>query len=98
MNEMMICEYVVPNHAIKRIEGKLLATVESIGLPEKQENAVKGLVRQALWEPFNDPNTPIVYEGDFHKMYRFLEELRAARVQGSEASATEAKPPQKKSK
>ena len=80
----MICQYVVQNHDIKQIEGKLLALVESLGFSEKQEDAVKSLVRQFLWQPFNDPSTPIVWESEYHDVWQFLEELKAKKVAGSE--------------
>lgn len=35
--------------AIKRIEGKLLTLVETLGLPQSQEKAVKDQVRQTIW-------------------------------------------------
>ena len=80
MNEEMICQYAVQNHDIKRIEGKLLALVESIGMSSGQESAVKSLVRQFLWEPFNDPNTPIVWEDQYYELHQFLEKLREERI------------------
>lgn len=36
----------VPSH----IEGKLLTLVETIGLPERQEDAIKSLVRNIVWD------------------------------------------------
>jgi hypothetical protein len=80
MIEEMICQYVVQGHDIKRIEGKLLALIESIGMSSSQESAVKSLVRQFLWEPFNDHNTPIVWEDQYGELWKFLEELRAKRI------------------
>jgi len=76
----MICQYVVQNHDINQIEGKLLALVESIGMPQGQESAVKSLVRQFLWEPFNDPTTPIVWEDQYYELHKFLEKLREERI------------------
>jgi hypothetical protein len=80
MQEEMRCQYVVPNDRIKTIEGKLLALVESLGLPATQETAVKSLVRQFLWEPFNDHNTPIVWEDQYYELHQFLEKLRTERI------------------
>jgi hypothetical protein len=86
----MICQYVVQGHDIKQIEGKMLALVESLGFSEKQEVAVKSLVRQFLWEPFNDPSTPIIWEDQYYELHQFLEKLREERVakrsSGSEVS------------
>ena len=36
--------------AFRDFEGKLLTLIESMGLPEKQENAVKSYVRRELWD------------------------------------------------
>ncbi len=33
----------------KNLEGRLLTLVESMGLPEKQEEAVKGYMRREVW-------------------------------------------------
>lgn len=41
--------------AFKNLEGRLLTLVESMGLPEKQEEAVKGYMRREVWAT--------VYEG-----------------------------------
>ena len=43
------------NYEVQDMEGKLLTIVESIGLPQKQEEAVKGLVRQTIWNTVNQP-------------------------------------------
>ncbi len=87
MSEEMLCQYVVQNNDIKRIEGKMLALVESIDMSSVQESAVKSLVKQFLWEPFNDPNTPIVWEDQYYVLHQFMEKLReeriASRSQGS---------------
>lgn len=82
----MSCQYVVQNHDIKQVEGKMLALVESLGFSEKQEVAVKSLVRQFLWEPFNDPSTPLIWESEYRETWEFLEKLREARSQGSETT------------
>jgi hypothetical protein len=88
MNEQPIqyCHYIVESFKVKNIEGKLLTIVESIGLPETQEKAVKGLVRQAIWDVIDNVNVPIVYDGqEGHKLYLFLEELRKSRIGAMEA-------------
>ena len=36
----------VPSH----IEGKILTLIETIGLPEKQEDAIKSLARNIVWD------------------------------------------------
>ena len=86
MTEEMVCQYLVQNFDIKRIEGKLLALVESLGVPTSQESAIKSLVRQFLWEPFNDPNTPIAWEADYHEVWEFFEKLRKSRIGGTTKS------------
>lgn len=36
------------------MEGELLTLLETLGLPETQERAIKSLVRQRLWDSFHD--------------------------------------------
>ncbi len=40
--------------SVGNFEGQLLTLVESLGLRESQENAVKSLVRNKLWDWFHD--------------------------------------------
>jgi hypothetical protein len=55
-----IMGFVIWPYEVGDIEGKLLTIVESIGLPESQEKAVKGLVRQALWDIVDKPYRDII--------------------------------------
>jgi hypothetical protein len=41
--------YIIEQGETSRLEGRLLTLLESLGLPEKQEEAIKSLVRQELW-------------------------------------------------
>ena len=36
------------------MEGELLTLVETLGLAETQEKAIKSLIRQRLWDSFHD--------------------------------------------
>jgi hypothetical protein len=40
---------------MQTIEGKLLTIVDSLGLESQQGNAVKSLVRQAIWDEVHQP-------------------------------------------
>ena len=44
----------VRNWNIGSLEGKLLTLIETIGLTEKQENAVKSLARTEIWSWRNE--------------------------------------------
>lgn len=37
-------------HQFSYFEGKILTLVETIGLPEKQESALKSLMREKIWD------------------------------------------------
>ena len=41
--------YIIRNWEIRDMEGKLLTLIETMGLQEKQESAIKGLIRQVIW-------------------------------------------------
>ncbi|CAB4197599.1 hypothetical protein UFOVP1313_21 [uncultured Caudovirales phage] len=39
---------------MNRLRGRLFGAVEAIGLPDKQENAIKGLIRQLTYDAQSD--------------------------------------------
>ncbi len=41
--------WLIHDYAIQHLEGKLLTLIESWGLKDSQEKAVKDLVRQEVW-------------------------------------------------
>jgi hypothetical protein len=45
--------YFIEDDEVRRLEGRLLTIVEAVGLPTKQEEALKGLVRQEVWQVMN---------------------------------------------
>lgn len=45
------CGWVYTQRTLDVIQGNQLAIIEAIGLPEKQELAVKSQIRQALFRP-----------------------------------------------
>lgn len=49
-------EYIIFNDTnwVSHIEGELLTLIESLGLREAQEKAIKSLTRQRLWDSFLD--------------------------------------------
>ena len=46
--------YVIYMDTPSQIEGKILTILETAGLPEKQEEAMKGLIRGAIWNTIHD--------------------------------------------
>jgi hypothetical protein len=47
--------YVIEDYLISRLEGRLLTMIESIGLKDTQEKAVKDLVRSEVWQTLTQP-------------------------------------------
>ena len=45
--------YVLSSSAVDSIEGNLMAIIEGIGLPEKQELAIKSQARQTVYRPIS---------------------------------------------
>lgn len=45
--------YVVNDYQVQHLEGRLLTLIESIGLKDTQEKAVKDLVRNEVWMLLN---------------------------------------------
>lgn len=46
--------YVLPKNLAEILVGKTLEIIEAIGLPERQEESVKNLVRKAIYNDFYD--------------------------------------------
>ena len=46
------CE-LVSGEDVSHLEGKIKTIIDGLGLPEKQEKAVKDIVQTTLWEWFN---------------------------------------------
>lgn len=46
--------YVIHQDAPDRLFGLLFNIIEALGLPEKQEEALKPLVRKQIWEVFEE--------------------------------------------
>lgn len=76
--------YVMPEHQISNLIGKLLTLVETLGLQDKQENSFKDIMKQAVWSNVRDMK-PIdsnlltlvnnfVYEIDREKLNRHTDE------------------------
>jgi hypothetical protein len=49
----------VAHSDLEKLTGKLLTIIETIGLPEKQESAIKSLVRNTLWNSWDNFTTRI---------------------------------------
>jgi len=46
--------YVLPEHQINTLIGKLLTLTETLGLQEKQEKSFKDIIKQAVWSNVRD--------------------------------------------
>lgn len=49
------------------LEGQLLTIIETIGLDSKQEEAIKSLVRQVIWNKWNDTEKEVVSMNQFNE-------------------------------
>ena len=59
--------YLLKNWNIQNLEGRLLTIIESLGLRESQEGAVKNIIQQEMWklyelEPISDKICEDIYE------------------------------------
>jgi hypothetical protein len=66
---------LMPEHAMGDLEGVLLAHLESFGFTERQVNAAKGLIRQAVWDWFRRWATYITSE-EHTNLRKVVEEPR----------------------
>lgn len=73
------CAYVITEGAPNHIVGRVLTLVEAIGLPNKQEEALKGLITQAVWQFLEDA---IYISADRHS------EIRGAYFEAKEKAQT----------
>lgn len=46
--------YVIYNNTPDKINGSIFEAIESLGLPEKQEEAVKKIMRSKVWDIFSN--------------------------------------------
>ena len=76
--------YVVPQHVLDRITGRVLTLVEGMGLKDGQERAIKDLIKQEIWAPFNQLGTSeatILLSSALHTiLWDFKHEYHAAQV------------------
>lgn len=63
---------VIDNDFLKRITGRVLTIVESLGLPEKQEKPVKDLLTQAI---FRDEDRVIYIDDKLHTAIRHQQQI-----------------------
>jgi hypothetical protein len=61
--------YVTGGETIDNLVGRMLTLVESLGLKDTQEKAVKDLVRQEIWRPFNSQFI-VHISGELHTVIR----------------------------
>lgn len=58
--------YVVSGHTVDHLVGRLLTLIETLGLRDSQEKAIKDLARQEIWKPFNDQFASTFIDGSLH--------------------------------
>lgn len=61
--------YLVNGYTVDHLVGRVLTLIETLGLKDSQEKAVKDLVRQEIWQPFNNDFAQYV-SGDFAAVIR----------------------------
>lgn len=70
------CSRLATEGTFRMLEGRILTIVETIGLPQKQEDAIKSIIRSDIWEIWNS-DMPMVLpkeaEGILNKMTSSLE-------------------------
>lgn len=64
--------YVISDRVPDQINGLIFEIVEAIGLPAKQEDSVKSLVRKSVWKAFEDS---VYISSERHSEIR-LEEIK----------------------
>jgi hypothetical protein len=64
-NGYVVSKFVVMN--FQKLEGKLLTIIETIGLEKKQEEAIKSLVRQSVWDYWNNAEQEVIPIGKFNE-------------------------------
>lgn len=70
MRKLNVFAEPVTDADIRNLEGKLLTLVEAIGIPEKQENAVKSQIKNVLWDRWADycDREILYYNGSVYKI------------------------------
>lgn len=78
--------YVVYSDTPDRLFGRVFTVVEALGLPEKQEDSLRNLIRGAIWNVFEDA---IFITSERHDKIRqeFYEKKKEATEMGNPMSA-----------
>lgn len=78
--------YVVADNIQDRVFGRVFTIIEALGLSDKQEESLKGLVRGAVWNVFEDS---IFISPETHSKLReeYYKKMDQARVAGNPMSA-----------
>lgn len=74
--------YMVFENTPSSIVGRILTILETAGLPEKQELALKGLLTNTIWDIFNEQGIFISPETHTAARVKKNEENEAARIAG----------------
>lgn len=53
--------YIFSGHGVDHLVGRVLTHIETLGLRESQEKAIKDLLKQEIWAPFNSMQSGLVY-------------------------------------
>ena len=63
---------VMDSQFLGNITGRVLTIAESLGLPDKQEEAIKGLLRQAI---FKDEHRTVYIDDELHTAIRNQQQI-----------------------
>ena len=50
IKDIPYCSKMATEGTFRMLEGRILTAVETIGLPQKQEDAIKSIIRSDIWE------------------------------------------------
>jgi hypothetical protein len=50
IKDIKFCSKMATESTFRMLEGRILTVIETIGLPEKQEEAIKSIIRSDIWD------------------------------------------------
>jgi hypothetical protein len=83
--------YVMSGSDVDHLVGRVLTLIETLGLNESQEKAIKDLARQELWAPFNS-NVRVYVDDDLLSMIEELYRKMRDHHKGSQSNGSPVPP------
>lgn len=85
--------YIFSGHMVDHLVGRVLTHIETLGLRESQEKAIKDLLKQEIWAPFNGLQSGIIYvDESLERVIRSVQyqarEIKSRLVKGVEYTLT----------